>query len=141
MAKTIDAAVTYVRATVGAIDGIRNAPTGLPDNLSIYPAFVAWPGQSECYRESSDTVRGLWSIVGQLHFSRRDLGTAAAQATPFYRLIELALMTDPTMGGACDTYERILFSPLKPMLWGDNQTIGFEFTVSGIKIREDSAAT
>lgn len=137
MAKTIDDAIGQVRETVRAIQGVRSAPAGVPENDSgIYPFFVAWNGGGEIIAVDASYERGLWIITGQLHFSRTDLWRAEAYASPFARTVVRALLVDTTLSGTCDTFGPIRVSPLKPMTWGDVQTIGYEFTITNVKVIE-----
>ena len=137
MAKTIDDAIVAVRTLVRAISGIRSAPAGVPENDSgIYPFFVAWNGGGELNAADDSWERGLWTITCQLHFKRTDLWRAEAYASPYARTVARALIADHTLTGTCDTFGRILISPLKPMAWGDVQTIGYEFTIEQVKIIE-----
>jgi len=141
MAKTIEDCLAQVRTTVGAVSGIRAAPPGVPDSSAVYPFFAAWIGPSTVYRESADTVRGLWSIIGQIHFDRKDLYRAEEHAKTFPRPIANALVSDPDLNSTCDTFERVTISRFGPLAWGETPTVGFEFVIEGIKIREASAAT
>lgn len=137
MAKNIDDAIAQVRTLVGAISGIRAAPDGVPENDGgIYPFFVAWNGGGELGRWDASADKGLWNITCQLHFSRKDLYRAETQASPYARTVARALVADTTLSGTCDTFRAIEISPLKPMVWGDTQTIGYEFTIRDVKVIE-----
>lgn len=141
MAKTIDDCLDAVRVRLGEISGLRAAPAGVPEAANIFPFAVAWVGPGEAYREEASTVRYLGSIVIQLHFSRRDLYQAEQMAAPYVRSVYLKLLANPTLGGACDTFERVTNTGFQPMAWGDPQlqTVGYEFRITGIKVREASA--
>lgn len=141
MTKTIDACLASVRNIVDAVTGVRNAPDGVPDNSGgVFPFSVAWIGPSRVYREEASTIRGLYSIIVQLHFSRRGLLQAEAMAAPFARIIPAALLADVTLVGTCDTFGDITISAFQPMAWGEPatqiQTVGFEFRINDIKIRQ-----
>jgi hypothetical protein len=97
---------------------------------------VAWNGGGEINAGDDSWERGLWTITGQLHFSRADLWRAEAYASPFARTVARALLADHTLSGTCDTFGRILISPLKAMMWGDVRTIGYEFTITEVKVIE-----
>jgi hypothetical protein len=143
MAKNIDDCIVQVRATVAAISGMRNVPTGIPDSAgNIWPFFVCWIGGGEGWRAEATTKQHMWIITGQVHVGRGgDLRKAAEFATPFARAVMNALLQDMTLNGTCDTIGRVRVSRLQPMAWGDPAvpTLGFEFSIEDIKERENVA--
>jgi hypothetical protein len=137
MAKTIDDAVVAVRTLARAISGIRSAPAGIPETTGeIYGFFVAWNGGGELNAADDSWERGLWTIICQLHFNRTELWQAEAYASPYARTVARALLADHTLTGTCDTFGRILISPLQPMNWGSSKTIGYEFRITDVKVIE-----
>ena len=139
MAQSIEDSVRQVRKIVRNIGGIRSAPAGVPENdQGIYPFFVAWNGGGDIATRDNSFQTGLWTITGQLHFSRADLFRAEEFASKFPELIvnELLSQTNYNLGGYCETFGNIVVSNFRPMAWGDIQTIGYEFTINRVKINK-----
>lgn len=144
MAKTIDDCLGAVRTALDGISTLRAVPTGIPEHTGgVFPFAVAWEGPGEFYRESFDTTRKLFSIVVQVHFSRRGLYQAEIQATPIGESVLTALLADPTFGGTCETFARITHNGFQALTWGEPaiQTVGYEYRITGIKIRPAEMAT
>lgn len=146
MAKTIDDCLGAVRTILDGISTLRAVPSGVPENINgIFPFAVAWEGPGRFYRESADTNRYLFSVVVQVHFSRRGLYQAEIQATPIGASVLTALLSDPTIRGTCETFAEITSNGFQPLAWGEPanliQTVGYEYRINGIKIRPGEAAT
>ena len=139
MAQSIDDSIEQVRTIVRGITGIRSAPAGVPDNdHGIYPFFVAWNGGGEVGTMDDGWQIGLWNIVGQLHFSRADLYRTEAYSSTFPALIVDTLLarSNYNLGGYCETFGKVSVSNFKPLVWGDVQTLGYEFTIQDVKIQD-----
>ena len=143
MAQSIDGSISQVRKIVAAIDGIRAAPDGVPDSAKgIYPFFVCWNGGGETRKNDNSFQTGLWTIVAQLHFSRSDLYRAEAFASPFPAKIvnELLSKTNYNLDSNCETFGPVTVGRFGPLMWGDVPTVGFEFTISNVKINRSRDA-
>lgn len=136
---SIKTAIEGVMDLVGAISGIRKAPDAPPEDMSVFPFAVAWPGETHHeYTAGSATSErlSLMTIVVQLHIARKvDLPREYATAIPYADSIPNAIMGDVTLGGTAQTFGYIDASELQVMKWGETDTIGFEFRIYDVKIR------
>lgn len=139
MAQAIDDAIEYVRSIARGVTGVRSAPAGVPENdHGVYPFFVAWNGGGRIRAIDESWQIGLWTITAQLHFSRTDLYRVEAYASTFPATIVNALLAKQNynLGGYCETFGEITVSGFRPLVWGDVQTLGYEFTIQDVKIQE-----
>jgi hypothetical protein len=133
---------------MGGLSGIKAAPDYLPESVSGYPFIVAYEGQGEWTWHASASSYGefkwVGSVVIELHIARKDMPRDVQQAVYYSRRIPEALwkkgidkagVTFNTMAGP------ILSSGLIGMEFntvkGVGQTVGYRYTIQGIKARTE----
>lgn len=120
---------------VGAVSGIRKAPDEPPEDMSVFPFAVAWPGETRHEYNVPGERKTLMNIVLELHVARKDLPRDYATLIPYADSIPNAIMDDQTLGGVVDTFWRIDVAELGILNWNTVQTIGYRFTLVDVKLR------
>ena len=135
---TLAGAISWLQTTMKAQPGIRQAPEYAPDILNDFPAVVAYEGPGTITPGASGEYTMLFSIVVDLHVARRDMARDISTVRGYVQSIPVAILADPTMGGSVSTYSNIQFSGLIQLLpdtTGQVGTIGYRWTIQGVKIR------
>lgn len=134
---TLETVLAEAMEVVAAVTGIRSAPSLPTDNFNALPFAVGYPKAGI----SSFGVPGerlcLDSIVIELHVARTDLAGSMDVAFPYADSIPNALhkaYKDDQWDGSIDTFEDVQWE-FGNLGWGSLNTIGFRFTVTGIKRR------
>jgi hypothetical protein len=135
---SIQDAIDAINVLLRAVSGIRVVPDDPPDSMNIYPFAVVYPGSGTWDQGVPGERLGLCSLIVELHVARRDLPTAVQHALTFADTVPDALMADPTLTGSVSTYGVIEWT-FGPLAWGDTPTIGWRYTLTNVKIREDIA--
>jgi len=126
--------IDNVQAACRKIKGIKGAPSYAPEQINLYPFVVAYPGEGEIEFGAVGEMKALHNVVVEVHVARKDLPTDLRRVSGFVDSIPAALMDDPTLGGSCDTFQTIRYR-FSQLGWGGMDTIGYRFTVAGVKIR------
>lgn len=135
---SIQDAIDAINVILSAVPGIRAVPNDPPENMNVFPFAVVYPSSGTWEQGVPGERLGLCSLVVELHVTRRDLPTAVQQALTFADTVPDALMADPTLAASVSTYGPIEWT-FGPLAWGDVPTIGWRYTLTEVKIREDIA--
>jgi hypothetical protein len=127
-------AIAQVQALAGAVDGIRAAPEYLPEALNIFPFLVCYAGNGSYEYGPSGVMKGLHSIILELHVARVNLPLDVKNAMHYSDSIPLAIMADPTLGGTVSTIGRISYT-FGGMQYGTQLTLGFKFVIENVKLQ------
>ena len=139
---TLEDFIKAVQDDLGVITGIRKAPDYPPEQLNVFPFIMVYPGKGEWNSDTPGGKRWLGSVIVELHIARVDLARDVEAALGYYESIPNALLKPvATMAGdrfvsTIDTFGTIdeYFGKLD---WADTQTIGWRWTINGIKMRSD----
>lgn len=136
MTTTLQDVIEYVQGVVKGISGIRAAPLDPPGSLTIFPTSIAYPGpETWVTGDPAGMAKALRTIVMEIHICRKDMPRDYQAAMVFSDSIPLAFMADPTLGGKVSTFSRISSPGLVQLGWGTDMTIGFRFSIEGIKMQ------
>ena len=127
-------AIEKVQNLAGAVSGIRAAPDYLPESLNIFPFLVCYAGTGSFEYSPAGVMKGLHNIILELHVARHDLPRDTKSAMQYSDSIPKAIMADPTLGGTVSTIGRITYT-FGGMQYGDQMTLGFRFTLEGVKLQ------
>ncbi len=132
---TLQSAIDEIQAQIRTLSGIRAAPDEPPDQISAYPFVVAYASSGEWRFQTPETKVGLHDIVVELHVARKDLPRDVQNAMSYSDSIPNAIMLALKDGtfSAIETFERITYEFVS-LGWGGVDTIGFRFTVVGVKL-------
>lgn len=128
---TIQAAIAYIQGLAEGLTGIRQAPDFPPEQMNVFPFAVCYPSAGEFRAGPIGLMKGLHSLVVEIHVARKDLPRDVETALPFGELLAAAVFDDPTLGGTVDTVradEGITYT-FGALAWGGQATIGWRITV------------
>jgi hypothetical protein len=128
--------IQAIMDAVAQVSGIREAPDYPPEQLSDFPFAVAFPSEGTHNFGVVGERMFLGNVILEVHVSRVSLPLAVENSIGFGDTIPNKLMTDPTLGGTCDTFENIA-QTFGELNWGDTQTLGYRFTLVNIKARSN----
>lgn len=132
---TLYDAIKGVQDIVGAVSGIRAAPDEPPANMSMFPFAVAYASEGEWEMGAIGTDKGLHQIVVEVHVTpNTNLARSIATAMPYGDLVGLALLADPTLGGAASTFGGVRYK-FGVMRYGGKETMGWRFFLEGVKVQ------
>ena len=130
-------AIDEIQVLMRALPGIRDAPDEPPDQIAAYPFVVAYASTGTWDAQTPETIIGLHNIIIELHIARRDLPHAVEEAMKYSDQIPDTLykaLRDQTIS-AIETWNNLtyIFGELN---YDMVETIGFQFTLNGVKMRE-----
>ena len=126
-------AITGVQALVGAVSGIKSAPSYPIEKLGPFPMAVAFAGEGVWEFGAGGDKKGLHSIVVIVPVARKDMKYDAEKVMPFCESVPNAIMADPTLGGNASTFGFISYA-FGDMEWAGELLVGFRFVVEQVKI-------
>jgi len=138
--------INAIQDCIGTVSGIKAAPDYPPEDMSVFPFSAAFEGSGTWEWYTSDdtygSMRGLLSIIVEVHLARIDLPKDAMKAAFYSDAIPNAIMKGVRLNrlnGTVSAIGKIDSSGLIPMSWGSEakNTIGYRFVVSGINIKSD----
>lgn len=133
---TIQAAIGGLQAIVGAVTGIKGAPSYAPEQLGVDMVAVCYPGEGEISIRVASEMQGLHDLVLEIHAARKNLPTDIAALIGFGDTVPKAILNDTTLGGNADTFGSIGYK-FGTMTYNGQPTIGWRFTVKAVKIRSN----
>ena len=134
---TLAQVIERVATVVASVPGIRSAPIAPPEQMNVFPFGVVFPADGDNTFGTPGERLALDAIAVELHVARKDLPRDVQGALPFVDSIPDALMSDMVntqWANTIDTFESISWT-FGPLGWGGMDTLGFRFTVSGVKRR------
>ena len=141
MAYTLQAAIAKAQSYVLTLPGIRAAPAYPPDKLGAFPFAVAYAGPGRWVAGPAGAVRGLGTIVIEIHVGRGDLAKAVEVLMPYVesvpRLLVDRLWNDSYWGGTLETFEQISTTGVIASAWNAVPTVCLRFRVEGVKQTND----
>jgi len=131
---------------MGALSGVKAAPDYPPEDMNSFPFIVAYEGPGMWMWGTAGGTYGekkaLLSIIVELHVARQNLPNDAQRASYYSDAIPNAIMkgirTD-FLNNSIDAIQQIDTTGLIALKWGETDTLGYRFTIQGIKIRSDIA--
>lgn len=126
MTKSITGAVTQVQTLAAALSGVRSAPTKPPESPSAYPFAASYIGAVETTKPSATLTISVYTIVTEIHISRKDLGRDIDTLNAYPTAFTAAIWGDPTLAATVDTVLTCtgLYTPLE---WGGIETRAWVF--------------
>lgn len=134
MAGTIADAIDWIVTQAAAVTGI--AAAGTPDDFMGVNDIKVTVFESEAdYATDADHIaRDLSTITVLMTLPRGDLASAITVLKGKPLALANKIRTDPSMGGNVQTYGG-LTSRFFGMPWQGLDEIGYQITISGVKIR------
>ena len=129
--QTVCEKVASICRTVG---GVRSAPAIPQDGSAVFPLVVVFPGRGVLQTQSGGFMTALHDVVAQVHVARKDLAADMTALYPLMDKIPQAILSDVTLGGTCQTFDRIDYEMMQ-MSWAGIETIGVQMTLVGVKLQ------
>lgn len=126
--------VEGVQDLMGAISGVRAAPDVAPDKLGVFPFVVTYPRRGEWRGDAFEDLTARHELAVELHVGRADLFTGAEIALGIGDVMAKDLLRFPMLGGAASNVERLQYE-FGGMEWNGVPTVGFRFTLDGLRMR------
>ena len=129
------AAIADLQGTIGALTGIREAPTYPGDKLPPLPSSFCFVASGEWKQQPAGARTGLHVLRLQIYWDRKDLARDVTKAMVYVETIPNAIMADYTLGGTEDTVVDPITYTFGAMEWTGMQTIGYSYDIT-VKIME-----
>lgn len=133
---TLQDSIDRIQAVVGNLSGIRGAPDEPPEKISAFPFALCYAksGLYKCGPAGPTKMTGLHTLVLELHVARKDLPRDVALAMAYAKSIPNALYKDFLAGTlvGVEAFVGISYA-FGPLWWGGQNTLGFTFTLEGVK--------
>ena len=121
--------ITAIQDIVTGISGIREAPAEPPEELSVFPFAVCYPGTGEFEEKTAGCMVGEHIIRLEIHVARKYLRTDYLNVIDYVETIPLALLNNKTLNATVDINERIRYS-FESLGWNGMETIGWRFEIA-----------
>ena len=134
---TLQQTVKEIQAIVRQLKAIRSAPIKPPEKAAAFPFAMCYAASGNFKPQTvggGGTMIGLHNIVIEVHVARKDLPRDYERAMVYAKLIPNAIHKAHRDGTFTDmeTFGQIDYV-FGPMVYGDIDTIGFEFTMTEVK--------
>ena len=138
---TVQEAIDQIAADLRALTGIRGAPDEPPEQMAVYPFIVCYTRSGSWEIAPVGVRKGLHNIAVELHVARKDLARDVQGAMAYSDSVPNALLKALTTSGdrfasTISTFQRISYT-FGPMEWAGQATIGFRWTLEGVKIENE----
>lgn len=127
--------IAAIQDVVGAISGIQAAPDTPTESINQFPFAVCYPATGTWSPVSAGWMKGLHTIVLEVHISRADLSTGVAQALPYLLKVANALLEDTTFSGTVQTFKELRYT-FGRLVWGGTGEahIGWKIEIVDVKV-------
>lgn len=135
---TLQSALEEIMRIVAGVPGIQKAPALPPESLGVFPYAVGYPGSGELDNAPPDVMTGLHDVVLEVHVARKDLPADAARVLPYADAVPAALYLALRDGHfrSLQTFRTITYQ-FGGMAYNGIQTLGYRFTLQGVKIQSN----
>ena len=135
---TLQQAIEQIQGVVRGLDRMRAAPIKPPEEIAAFPFAVCYSEAGD-YEWGSMIMKGLHTIVIEIHVARKDLPRDYERAMTFAKSVPNAIFAAiPDTLTAIVTVNTINYT-FGPMAYADVETLGFRFRLEGVKT-EDAIA-
>lgn len=128
---TLDGVLSTIQTAVGSVSGVKYAPDDPPEQPQDFPFVVTYPMRYRGQVNTPEDFRMLYDIAVELHVARRNLPTAVQTLLGFPETIANAIFSTLITNLYAHDHIEGGFGALR---WGDIETLGFTWTIVGVKI-------
>lgn len=130
MSQSIAGAIARIQTLVGAISGIKAAPTAPPGQMAQYPYAMIYQGAGTWTTEASGTKRFEGNLVLELHVPFADLSRASDTLAGYVESVVNALAGDPTLNSTVATIQwPIAFDGLVARNYAGTDTLAYVWRI------------
>jgi len=123
---TISGAVSDIQSSVGALSGMRHAPSYPPDSTAIFPFAVSYISRTSSTQRSIGNRMYQYTITTEIHVARKDMARNVETINAYPELFSAAIWADPTLGANVDTVISCS-GQLSASQWGGIDTLAWVF--------------
>ena len=129
--------VDELAATIGAVTDMhkRRALEYPPDQIAQETAIIRLAPGGEWYVESAGSYRSLHNLIIEIYRPFKDLARDIEALMAYADSVPLAILADVTLGGSCDTYERLVPNGVTISSYAGVSMVLISWTLENIKIR------
>lgn len=73
-AAQVEGARLYLQTLASSLDGVRSAPSRIPDAITAWPFAITFVQKGIATRHSGALARTIWTFVTEFHVAKQDLG-------------------------------------------------------------------
>jgi hypothetical protein len=129
---TIKDVVTTLQTAVGAVSGIKSAPSYPPEQAADFPFVVTYPDKVFARDHAPDQFGAWWDVNVEFHLARKDLPSEVQKSLELAEPLFNAVLK--TLRDNFVPFDDGIDGGFTEMVWGDVQTIGYRLTIKRIKI-------
>jgi hypothetical protein len=141
---SVRTALNAIVSVVSAVSGIRQTPTNPTETANVYPFAVAYVMDGQLVNGAMGTRKHLVNIAIELLTARKDLARDLALITPYVDSVPSAFIAQVSdsggrFGGTISAIGDISYELLPEVNYAGVQMIGYRFTMTNVKILENTA--
>jgi len=141
---SVNTALAAIVAVVADISGIRRVPSKPTETANVYPFAVAYVMDGQLVNGAIGSRKHLVNIAIELLTARKDLARDMALISPYIDTISSALLAEVSdsgdrFGNTISAFEGINYELLPEVNYAGVQMIGYRFTLTNVKILENTA--
>jgi hypothetical protein len=130
---TINAVLSTLQTAVGAVSGVKFAPDDPPEDAGDFPFMVTYFEAFRAVLNTPEDFRALYDVTIELHVARKDLPEDVNTLLPYAETVLNVIFK--TMRDNSYAYEGEITGSFGVLpRWGDTQSIGFSWTIGGVKV-------
>lgn len=139
MTQPIESAITQIAAVVGAVSGIRQAPTFPNETQNVDPFAVTYFLDGQINAGPIGTKRDLINIRVDVLIPKVDLARDMATLTPLVDTVSLVLIGEVSgsgqrFGNTISTFDTLRISFMSDVDYAGVPMRGYSFTLENVKI-------
>lgn len=127
MAQNIETSIAALQAHALAI-GLAAAPNTPPENAAVFPFSAAYEDSGELIQQSYKWGYDKAVIAVEFHIAHRVLNINVTQAYALRDAFMRRLISDPRLGGGCETTNRIS-RQFGRMEYNGVETVGYRWLI------------
>ncbi len=102
-------AIQRVAFHARGLKGMMGAPDDPPGVLSSFPFAVTFGGRGDFTGGESQPIRGVHTLVCDMHFALRDLGSDTRRMNDYIQAFSNAVMNDTALNGTVDSLNGVTY--------------------------------
>ena len=136
-------ALDAIVSVVSGVSGIRQAPVNPTEGANVYPFAMCYVINGRLVNGAIGTRKHLVNVAVELLTARKDLARDMALISPYIDSISSALLAEVSdsgtrFAGTVSAFESIDYELLQDFLYAGVQMIGYRFTMTNVKILENT---
>ncbi len=127
MTLTIAGAIAQLQTLALAQTGMAMAPSYPLESFNEFPFAITFQGPS--HYDGGPVKQQFVTLITEIHVSRANLPVSIAKIAGYGDTFPAAIWADATLAATVTCVNAVSCSGLKPLGYGDMQTVGFRFEI------------